>query len=63
MGDKRQNNQPEQLGMAFPTQSRGEAPRAGGQGTETPKAKRMHESPAGTEGLMEVCERENTSGR
>jgi RNA-directed DNA polymerase len=60
MGDKRQNNQPEQLGLAFPTESRNEAPRAAGQGTETLTAKRTHESPADAEGLMEeVCEREN----
>jgi RNA-directed DNA polymerase len=60
MSDKRQNNQPEQLGLAFPTESRSEAPRAGGQGTETLTAKRTRESPADTEGLMEeVCEREN----
>ena len=60
MSDKRQNNQPEQLGLAFPTESRSEALRAGGQGTETLTAKRTHESPADTEGLMEeVCEREN----
>jgi RNA-directed DNA polymerase len=60
MSGERQNNQPEQLGLAFPTDSRSEAPTAGGGGTETPMAKRMHESPAGTEVLMEeVCEREN----
>jgi RNA-directed DNA polymerase len=60
MSGRRQKNQPEQLGLAFPTDSRSEAPTAGGGGTETPMAKRMHESPADTEALMEeVCEREN----
>jgi len=60
MSDKRQKNQPEQLGLAFPTADRGEAPKAVGQGTETLTAKRAHESPADTERLMEeVCEREN----
>ena len=60
MSDKRQKNQPEQLGLAFPAAGRGEAPNAVGQGTETLTAKRVHESPADTERLMEeVCEREN----
>ena len=39
---------------------RSEAPRAAEQGTEAPTAKRLHESLADTERLMEeVCEREN----
>jgi RNA-directed DNA polymerase len=60
MSGKRQNNQPEQLGLAFPAERRSEAPSTGGQGIETLTAKRMHESPADTEGLMEeVCGREN----
>jgi RNA-directed DNA polymerase len=60
MSGRRQKNQPEQLGLAFPTAGRGEAPSAGGQGTETLMAKRVHESPAVTEALMEeVCERQN----
>jgi RNA-directed DNA polymerase len=60
MSVKRQKTRPEQLGLAFPTAGRGEAPRAAGQGTETLTAKRMYESPADTERLMEeVCEREN----
>ena len=60
MSGERQNNRPEQLGLAFPADGRGEAPRADGEGTETLTAKRMHESPADTERLMEeVCEREN----
>ena len=60
MSVKRQKTRPEQLGLAFPTAGRGEAPMAVGQGTETLTAKRMYESPADTERLMEeVCEREN----
>jgi RNA-directed DNA polymerase len=60
MSVKRQKTRPEQLGLAFPTAGRGEAPRAVGQGIETLTAKRMYESPADTERLMEeVCEREN----
>jgi RNA-directed DNA polymerase len=60
MSVKRQKTRPEQLGLAFPTAGRGEAPSATGQGTETHMAKRMHENPADTERLMEeVCGREN----
>ena len=60
MSGKRQKNQPEQLGLALITASRSEAPRAGEQGTETLTVKRVHKSPADTEGLMEeVCERDN----
>ena len=59
-GGKRQKNQLQQV-LAFPPAERGEAPKIGGEGTETPVAKRATESPArGTEQLMEeVCEREN----
>ena len=57
MGDKRQNNQ---LRLAFGEETRSEAPQSPGEGTETPTAKRMIESPASTSRLMEeVCEREN----
>ena len=60
MSVERQKTRPEQLGLAFPATGRGEAPRAAGRGTETLTAKRVHESPADTERLMEeVCEREN----
>src|SRR6516225_572653 len=57
MSDRRQKNQ---LELAFPAESRSEAPKAAGQGTESFAAKRRTESPAITERLMEeVCEREN----
>ena len=57
MSDKRQKNQ---LRLAFSEESRGEAPQAPGEGSETFPAKRMIESPANREQLMEeVCEREN----
>src|SRR5215467_393349 len=57
MSDRRQKNQ---LELAFPAESRSEAPKAVGQGTESLAAKRRTESPAITERLMEeVCEREN----
>jgi RNA-directed DNA polymerase len=60
MSDKRQKNQPEQLGLALIPERRSEAPKAGTQGAETLTAKRVHESLADTERLMEeVCEREN----
>ena len=60
MSGERQKTRPEQLGLAFPTESRGEAPRAGGKGTEALMAKRGNENPADTERVMEeVCEREN----
>src|SRR5262245_37508513 len=60
MSGKRQKNQPEQLGLALFPESRSEAPRAAGEGVEPRTAKRMHESLADTEELMEeVCEREN----
>src|SRR5712691_5317493 len=57
MSDRRQKNQ---LVLAFPAESRSEAPMAVGKGTESLAAKRRTESPAITERLMEeVCEREN----
>ncbi|HET9088107.1 MAG TPA: group II intron reverse transcriptase/maturase [Acidobacteriaceae bacterium] len=57
MSGKRQNNQ---LRLAFGGEGRSEAPMAPGEGSETPTAKRMSESPAINEQLMEeVCEREN----
>src|SRR5216683_981767 len=57
MSDRRQKNQ---LVLAFPAESRSEAPTAVGKGTESLTAKRGTESPAITERLMEeVCEREN----
>src|ERR1019366_4789571 len=57
MSDQRQKNQ---LVLAFPEQSRGEAPRASAEGTESFVAKRGTESPAIDEQLMgEVCGREN----
>ncbi len=60
MSGRRQKNRPEQEVLAFPAESRSDAPRAAEQGTETHMAKRKSESLAGTERLMEeVCEREN----
>jgi RNA-directed DNA polymerase len=60
MSGRRQKNQPEQLGLALLAEGRSEAPRAASQGLEPPMAKRVEESPADTEALMEeVCEREN----
>jgi hypothetical protein len=58
MSGKRQNNQ---LRLAFGEEGRSEAPTASGEGSETPTAKRMNESPAKNhEQLMEeVCDREN----
>jgi RNA-directed DNA polymerase len=57
MSDKRQKNQ---LRLAFSEESRSEARQAPGEGSETFTAKRMSESPANREQLMEeVCEREN----
>jgi RNA-directed DNA polymerase len=58
MGVKRQKNQ---LQLAFGEEGRSEAPRTPSEGTETPTAKRISESPAGNdEQLMEeICEREN----
>ena len=57
MSDRRQKNQ---LVLAFPAESRSEAPTAAREGTESLAAKRRTKSPAITEQLMEeVCEREN----
>jgi len=57
MSGKRQNIQ---LRLAFGEEGRSEAPKAPGEGSETLTAKRMIESPANHEQLMEeVCEREN----
>jgi len=57
MSDQRQKNQ---LVLAFPEESRSEAPTASREGTESLAAKRKAESPAIGEPLMEeVCEREN----
>jgi RNA-directed DNA polymerase len=57
MGGKRQKNQ---LLLAFTSESRGEAPTAGREGSEPPVAKRETENPADNERLMEeVCSREN----
>jgi RNA-directed DNA polymerase len=57
MSDKRQKNQ---LVLAFPEESRSEAPTSSREGTESLTAKRAPESPAIGEQLMEeVCEREN----
>src|SRR2546426_5238970 len=60
MSGQRQKNQPEQGVLAFPVESRSEAPKSAAQRTETLMAKRKTESLAGTERLLEeVCELEN----
>src|SRR6202162_247977 len=60
MSGRRQKNRPEQEVLAFPVESRSEAPKAATKGIETLVAKRKSESLAGTERLMEeVCELEN----
>ena len=57
MGDKRQKTQ--RL-LAFLTESRSEAPRLVGEGSEPPAAKPITDSPASERRLMEeVCERRN----
>jgi hypothetical protein len=57
---QRQKNQSAQGELAFPAESRSDAPKAAVQGTETLAAKRTLESLAGTERLMEaVCEPKN----
>ena len=57
MGEKWQKNQ-EQLAFGFTDGS--EAPADETKGTETPRAERETESPAGNQRIMEeVCEREN----
>jgi RNA-directed DNA polymerase len=61
MSGQRQKNRPEQEVLAFPAESRSEAPKTTGKGSETLMAKRKSESLAGTERLMEeVCELENS---
>lgn len=58
-GDKRQKNQLQQL-LAFPETGRSEAPESSGRGTEASVVKRMSESPASAEQLMEeICQAEN----
>ena len=60
MSAQRQKTRPEQGVLAFPVESRSDAPKTTAKGTETPMAKRQAESLAGTERLMEeVCELEN----
>src|SRR5271169_345371 len=60
MSGRRQKNRPEQEVLAFPAESRSDAPKAAARGTETLVAKRQSESLAGTERLMEeVCEQVN----
>jgi hypothetical protein len=60
MSGQRQKNRPEQGVLAFPAESRSDAPTTAAQRTETLVAKRKSESLAGTERLMEeVCELEN----
>ncbi len=60
MSGQRQKNRPEQGVLAFPAESRSEAPNAVVRGSETLTAKRGTESLAETERLMEeVCEWEN----
>jgi RNA-directed DNA polymerase len=59
MSDKRQKNQL-QMVLAFTGESRSEAPRVSGEGTESLAAKRRTENPAmGEQWMEEVCEREN----
>ena len=61
MSGQRQKNRPEQEVLAFPGESRSDAPKTTGKGSETLVAKRKSESLAGTERLMEeVCELENS---
>ena len=60
MRGKQQKTQYTQKCLAFVEESWGEAPGADGQGTEPLMARRITESPAGKERLMEeVCERKN----
>ena len=59
MSDKRQKNQLQML-LAFTDEGRSEAPKSRREGTESLTAKRVYESPALPEPVMEeVCEREN----
>jgi len=60
MSEQRQKNRPEQEVLAFPVESRSDAPTTAVKGTETLMAKRKTESLAGSERLMEeVCKLEN----
>src|SRR6267143_6170549 len=60
MSGQRQKNRAEQEVLAFPAESRSDAPNTGEKGTETQMAKHRTESLAGTERLLEeVCELEN----
>jgi len=60
MSGQRQKNRPEQGVLAFPVESKSDAPKPTEEGTETLVAKRKSESLAGTERLMEeVCELDN----
>src|SRR5487761_557238 len=60
MSEQRQKNRPEQEELAFPVESRSDAPTTAVKGTETLMAQRQTESLAGSERLMEeVCELEN----
>ena len=57
--DKRQKNQLQQS-LAFPETGRSEAPESSGRGTESSLVKRMSESPASDDQLMEeICQAEN----
>lgn len=57
--DKRQKNQLQQA-LAFPEHGRSEAPESSGRGTESSMVKRMSESSASSEQLMEeICQAEN----
>jgi hypothetical protein len=61
---RQKNQQPEQGRLAFPVESRSDAPMATETGTETLMAKGQSESLAGTERLMEeVCEWKTASRR
>src|SRR5258708_7033499 len=53
MSGMRQKTRPEQLGLAFPADTRGEAPKVAARGTETLTAEHMHEGPADTKRLGE----------
>src|ERR1700736_6553073 len=60
MGEERQNHQ---YRLAFLGEEGGEASGNAAEGTETPRAERATESPAGNQQVMEaVCERENLRG-
>jgi hypothetical protein len=63
MSGQRQKNRPEQEVLAFPGESRSDAPKTTGKGTETLVAKRKSESLAGTERLKSMEARTNTVSR